>query len=497
MNNSEFVNQINQLVDEHNGYESPEDIRSYLRSLIFYKYLDLKQQQNSDEVLGYEIKPEFSWKSIINIASMKTFSLKDIDKAIKDFDTNSTHFFTGIFGDLIRNSHQSQQQSINKGKLMAELIKLVDSIDSSTTDTQKLVDTFNQLISLSSKNIRSASDNIYTPKDVTDLLARIVSANINKQEDTTIYDMTCGSGSLMLTVGTEASQRTTFYGEDINNSACNLAKMNLIINGYNYKDITLRVGDSLDEDWPDTVNSDGQKEPQTFNAVASVPPFSLRWNNSDDRANDPRFVSYGVAPKTKADYAFLLQGLYHLNNEGTMVILLPHGVLFRGAKEKMIRKSLLEKNEIDAIIGLPAGLFNSTSIPTVILVLKKNKKSKNVLFIDASKEFQRGKKKNILKESNIRKIVQIYKDRKELESFSHLANWEELVKNDFNLNIPRYVDTFVPEKSVNLHKVVEDLEQTNKDIKKVQSELSALLESFPSKSAKDEERKKAIIKSFD
>lgn len=258
--------------------------------------------------------------------------------------------------------------------------------------------------------------------------------------------------------------------------------MNLLIHGASYKQINLRLGDTLGEDWPAAKKAD---------AVVMNPPYSARWDNSEERLSDPRFSEYGVlAPKSKADYAFVLHGLHHLSDNGTMGIVLPLGVLFRGAKEGKIREQLINNNMIDAIIGLPKKMFYSTSIPTVILVLKKNKTTKDVMFIDASRDYEKGKVQNILTKDNIIKIVNAYRDRKDVPKYAHVSSYDEIKKNDFNLNIPRYVDTFEPEpkrsneelvsennklkkhiseNNKKIHEIVDQLEDG--DVKKALSEL--------------------------
>lgn len=244
----------------------------------------------------------------------------------------------------------------------------------------------------------------------------------------------------------------------------------------NFNNMTLNNADTLDSDWPDGPDDRGIDRPRSFDAVVANPPYSTKWDNDKSKLKDPRFSDYGkLAPASKADYAFILHSLYHLNNEGTMAIVLPHGVLFRGAAEGTIRKTLIEKNYLDAVIGLPANLFYGTSIPTTILVFKKNRKNKDVLFIDASKEFEKGKNQNTLSEANIDKIVSTYVKREDVEKYAHVASLDEIKENDFNLNIPRYVDTFEEEEPVDLDEVKKLLAQDDEEIKQLEAEIAEQL----------------------
>ena len=274
--------------------------------------------------------------------------------------------------------------------------------------------------------------------------------------------------------------------------------MNLMMHDVRYQNMTLKNADTLEMDWPDGVDEHGVDHPHSFDMVVANPPYSARWDNNDNKLKDPRFKEYGaLAPKTKADYAFLLHGLYHLKQDGTMAIVLPHGVLFRGAKEAQIRKALLEKNQIDAIIGLPANLFYSTGIPTVVLVLKKNKESKDVLFIDASKNFEKGKNQNVLRKEDIDKIIDTYKERKDVDKYAHLASFDEIKENDFNLNIPRYVDTFEPEPEVDLRQVSKELHDVNAQIRDNEQELVGMLKQLTSKDDEVMEGINDIIKNLE
>ncbi len=279
--------------------------------------------------------------------------------------------------------------------------------------------------------------------------------------------------------GGENPGAVKFYGQELNTTTYNLARMNLMMHGVSFNNMTLSNADTLEQDWPDGLDEKGVDRPRMFDAVVANPPYSAHWDNNERKLKDPRFKDYGkLAPKTKADYAFILHSLYHLNEDGTMAIVLPHGVLFRGAAEGTIRQNLIEHksgNRIYAVIGLPANLFYGVSIPTTIVVFKKNRTTKDILFIDASKEFEKGKNQNKLTEAHIDKIIETYKNRVDVEKFAHLASIEEIRENDYNLNIPRYVDTFEQEEEIDLIEVMRQLEQDNIEIAALETKIAGIL----------------------
>ena len=260
-----------------------------------------------------------------------------------------------------------------------------------------------------------------------------------------------------------------YHGQELNTTTYNLARMNLILHGVDQDRMNLNNGDTLDADWP-------TEEPHQFDAVVMNPPYSAKWSAADNFLSDQRFERFGkLAPKSKADFAFLLHGFYHLKDSGTMGIVLPHGVLFRGAAEGTIRQALLEMGAIDAVIGLPANIFYGTSIPTTVIILKKNRSSRDVLFIDASQDFDKQKTQNVLSPKHIQKIVSAYKERTETEKYSHVASYDEIKENDFNLNIPRYVDTFEDEAPVDLIQVSDEISKIDHELSEKQSDLLAMM----------------------
>lgn len=265
-----------------------------------------------------------------------------------------------------------------------------------------------------------------------------------------------------------------YYGQELNTSTYNLARMNMFLHGITPENQNLRNGDTLDGDWPTGEETD-------FHMVLMNPPYSAKWSAAAGFLQDERFGDYGVlAPKSKADYAFLLHGLYHLKSNGTMAIVLPHGVLFRGAAEGKIREKLLRSGNIYAVIGLPANLFYNTSIPTCIIVLKKHRDGRDVLFIDASKKFEKGKKQNAMTDDHIDEVLELYSNRETVEKEAFLASFEDIEKNDFNLNIPRYVDTFEKEEDVDLNALLIDMKKTDEELEQVQGEFLSLLKDLTS-----------------
>ena len=285
-----------------------------------------------------------------------------------------------------------------------------------------------------------------------------------------------GSGSLLLNAKKYSTDpmNIKYYGQELMTSTYNLARMNMFLHGIVPENQKLRNGDTLDADWP-------TGEENNFDMVLMNPPYSAKWSAAPGFLQDERFSDYGVlAPKSKADYAFLLHGLYHLKNSGTMAIVLPHGVLFRGAAEGKIREKLLRSGNIYAVIGLPANLFYNTSIPTCILVLKKHRDGRDVLFIDASKKFNKGKKQNEMTEEHIKSVIDLYLKRETVDKESYLASFEDIEKNDFNLNIPRYVDNFEKEEAVDINALLKEMKQTDAELKKVQSDFVSLLDELTS-----------------
>ena len=518
----EITNKIWDMANRLRGNMDASEYRNYILGFMFYRYLSENQEQYLKKLLtdtksedineeyrkaasekdgndllayiasvnGYVIGPEYTWKSIVNEVNNSTINPDTFQRMLDSFDTNlklntnSKSDFSNIFADMNLNNSRLGGTTTARAKALTEIVNLVDQIEYKDENGKDILGRiYEYLIKEFASNSGKKAGEFYTPHEVSKLLAKLATVSFDQNSiKPSVYDFTCGSGSLLLTVKDEIKnyKRILYYGQELNTTTYNLARMNLMMHNVPYNRMKLRNADTLEEDWPSETDAQGIEHPLNFDVVVANPPYSQRWDNNDRKLKDPRFKDYGLAPKTKADYAFLLHGLYHLDQNGTMAIVLPHGVLFRGAKEGKIRETLLKKNQIDAIIGMPAGLFYSTGIPTVILVLKKNKTNKDILFIDASKGFEKGKNQNILRDEDIDKIIETYKARKDVERYAHVASFDEIQENDFNLNIPRYVDTFVPEPPVDLKEVAADLHETNIEIEKTQKELVGMLKDLTS-----------------
>ena len=333
------------------------------------------------------------------------------------------------------------------------MLLALDDIDfglSEASDIDILGDAYEYMIGQFAAGAGKKAGEFYTPQEVSQILADIVTTGKTRLKN--VYDPTCGSGSLLLRTARNG-KADLIYGQEKNPTTFNLALMNMLLHGVKFSDFCIENGDTLE--------ADAFSEEQ-FDAVVANPPFSAEWSAADKFNNDDRFSKAGrLAPRKTADYAFILHMIYHLNEGGTMACVAPHGVLFRGNAEGVIRRFLIEKkNYIDAIIGLPANIFYGTSIPTCILVMKKcRKEDDNILFIDASKEFEKVKTQNKLRPQHIQKIVDTYRERKEIEKYSHLATLQEVADNDYNLNIPRYVDTFEEEEPIDIKAVMAEIKE--------------------------------------
>ena len=477
--------------------------KNYLLGTVFYKYLSDHMLYNvlellSDEPdgtldeaqkiyednaedaelvnelrvsLGYVIEPEYTYNSILNAVNNHTFQVKQLGDAFNKLES-SDQDFEGLFDDYDLYSKSLGSTAQKRTDTLAGVIQAIGKIELVKTPGDSLGDAYEYLISQFASESGKKAGEFYTPQQVSELLTRLTLVGKDYSAGMTVYDPAMGSGSLLLNFQKygSAHDRVTYYGQEINTSTYNLAKMNLILHNIDQANRHLRNGDTLDEDWP-------AEEANNFDAVVMNPPYSLKWSANKGFLDDPRFSPYGVLPpKSKADYAFLLHGYYHLKHSGVMSIVLPHGVLFRGGAEGKIRQKLLENGAIDAIIGLPANLFYSTSIPTVIVVLKKDKQDRDVMFIDASKGFEKVKTQNKLREEDINRILTTYSARQDVEKYAHLAKFDEIKENDFNLNIPRYVDTFEEEPPVDVQKLVADMASITKEEKETTDEIKHSLD---------------------
>ena len=366
--------------------------------------------------------------------------------------TESEEDFDHLFEDLDLTSSKLGKSETDKNELIVKVLTHLDAIDFRLQDTEGdvLGDAYEYLIGQFASGAGKKAGEFYTPQQVSTILAKIVTTGKTRLKS--VYDPTCGSGSLLLRVAKEVEDVSGFYGQESNPTTYNLCRMNMIMHDVHYRKFDIKNEDTLER--PQHID-------ERFEAVVANPPFSADWSASPLFMSDDRFAGYGkLAPKSKADFAFVQHMVYQLDENGTMAVVLPHGVLFRGAAEGHIRKYLLEDcNYLDAVIGLPANIFYGTSIPTCILVLKKKRANSDILFIDASQHFEKVKNQNVLRPEDIDKIVATYRERLTEEKYSYVATLDEVRENDYNLNIPRYVDTFEEEEPVDLAAVSAELKK--------------------------------------
>lgn len=488
MNKQQLASKIWESANKMRSKIEANEYKDYILGFIFYKFLsdkeiaylkkegitdkELKEQLNEkhqDAVelcqnnLGYFIAYENLFTTWISKG--KDFNIKNVRDALSAFSrlisSNPNHkkVFTNIFRTLDTGLSKLGDSAGSQTKAVSDLLNLIKDIPmDGKQDYDVLGFIYEYLISMFAANAGKKAGEFYTPHEVSVLMAEIVANHIkdHKQETFEIYDPTSGSGSLLITIGKALSKHINkednikYYAQELIESTYNLTRMNLVMRGINPSNIVTRNGDTLEQDWPFFDESDPEStyDPLYVDAVVSNPPYSQHWDPTN-KGIQPRY-EYGLAPASKADYAFLLHDLYHIKPNGIMTIVLPHGVLFRGKAGKdgakgedeyEIRKNLIENNKIDAIIGLPANIFFGTGIPTIIMVLRQNRENNDVLIIDASKHFSKSGKQNKLLASDIKRIIDVVTERKSVEKFSRVVNKEEIRSNDYNLNIPRYVDS--------------------------------------------------------
>ncbi|MDA7510470.1 type I restriction-modification system subunit M [Verrucomicrobia bacterium] len=481
------------------GKMGADEFRDYILGFIFYKYLSEQMNLFADEILkhdglkfdeinedsengqemlraieeesvgrlGYFLKPSELFHKVAERGGQKTnnFILEDLTAILKHIEGStmghdSEEDFEGLFEDLDLGSSKLGKSENQKNELIAKVLVHLDQIDFRLQDTEAdvLGDAYEYLIGQFASGAGKKAGEFYTPQEVSTILAKIVTTGKTSLKN--VYDPTCGSGSLLLRVAKEVDEVGGFYGQEMNPTTYNLARMNMILHGVHYQRFDLKNEDTLEHPAPEHAEL-------RFDAVVANPPFSANWSASAIHENDDRFSAYGkLAPKTKADFAFVQHMAHHLDSNGTMACVLPHGVLFRGAAEGHIRRYLIEDcNWLDAVIGLPANIFYGTGIPTCILVLKKQRENPdNILFIDASEHFEKVGNQNQLRPEDIERIVSTYRKRESSEKFSHVAELSEIKENDYNLNIPRYVDTFEEEEPVDLAEVSNKLVDLEKEM---------------------------------
>jgi type I restriction enzyme M protein len=521
-NKQQLETKLWNIADTLRGKMGADDFRDYILGFIFYKYLSEKMNTYANTILkpdkitydqlekhkdkkellaavkeealdklGYFLKPSELFSELArrgNAEGKSKFILDDLSKVLTAIEqstmgSESEEDFGNLFADLDLTSHKLGKTENDKNDLIVKVLSHLNEIDFDLKNTESdvLGDAYEYLIGKFASGAGKKAGEFYTPQQVSSVLARLVT--VGKTKLKSVYDPTCGSGSLLLRVAKEVKEVSAFYGQESNPTTYNLCRMNMIMHDVHYKKFDIKNEDTLER--PQHID-------QRFEAIVANPPFSAEWSASPLFMSDDRYAPYGrLAPKGTADFAFVQHMIHQLADNGTMACVLPHGVLFRGGAEGHIREYLIkDKNYLDAVIGLPANIFYGTSIPTCILVLKKDRKkdaerSRSVLFIDASQHFEKVKTQNVLRPEDITKIITTYKayangalSEVEVDKYSHVAPLNEIAENDYNLNIPRYVDTFEEEEAVNLkavskelRSVAEALEATDKEIAKYCKEL--------------------------
>lgn len=475
MNKQQLAAKIWESANKMRSKIEANEYKDYILGFIFYKFLSekevkyLKENDWTDEYLpelteedtetlesvqknlGYFISYENLFSTWIEKG--RDFSVQDVRDALSAFSRliNPTHkkVFEGVFDTLQTGLSKLGDSSASQSKAISDLIHLIKDIPmDGKQDYDVLGFIYEYLISMFAANAGKKAGEFYTPHEVSLLMSEIVADHLKDRDEIKIYDPTSGSGSLLINIGKSAAKfienenNIKYYAQELKQNTYNLTRMNLVMRGILPDNIVTRNGDTLENDWPYFDENDpiGTYDPLYVDAVVSNPPYSQAWN-PDDKETDPRYARFGLAPKGKADYAFLLHDLFHIKSDGIMTIVLPHGVLFRGGEEGEIRKNLIEQNHIDAIIGLPANIFFGTGIPTIIMVLKQKRTNTDVLIVDASKGFIKVGKNNKLRASDIKRIVDVVTKRESVEKFSKVVSRDEIRNNEYNLNIPRYVDS--------------------------------------------------------
>ncbi|MEX1003447.1 MAG: type I restriction-modification system subunit M [Crocinitomicaceae bacterium] len=514
------------IANELRGKMGADEFRDYILGFIFYKYLSRKMNLYANRILepdniqykeleahpkakeyleavrlealeslGYFLKPSELFSAITkkgNPEGKANFILGDLQKVFTNIEQStmgaeSEEDFQGLFEELDLTSSKLGKTEAQKNELVVKIMYHLNKIDFEVDDTDSdlLGDAYEYLIGQFASGAGKKAGEFYTPQQVSKILAKIVTTGKDKIKN--VYDPTCGSGSLLLRVAKEIGQEISYYGQESNPTTYNLCRMNMIMHNVHYRRFNIENEDTLEH--PSEKHLD-----MRFDAIVANPPFSANWKPDPIKETDERFSAYGkLAPKTKADFAFVQHMVHLLDDNGTMACVLPHGVLFRGAAEGHIRKYLIEDcNYLDAVIGLPANIFYGTGIPTCILVLKKSRalsralsgvEGRSVLFIDASQHFEKVKTQNYLREEDIEKIINLYKKYSEakdiersrndlcVDKYSYLATLDEIRENDYNLNIPRYVDTFEEEEPVDLQAVSQELKALNKEMAETDKEI--------------------------
>jgi type I restriction enzyme M protein len=514
------------IANQLRGSMDADDFRDYMLSFLFMRYLSNNYIESAKKELGsdypkleeeenrsalgkwyeeneadipafekqmrkkvhYVIKPQYLWSNIAELARRQDDDLLiTLEEGFRYIENQSfENSFQGLFSEINLNSEKLGKTSSDRNKKLCTIIQTIsEGIAGFPTDSDTLGDAYEYLIGQFAAGSGKKAGEFYTPQPISTILSEIVT--LDSQNPTAgkktnldkVLDFACGSGSLLLNVRKRIEENGgnigKIFGQENNITTYNLARMNMILHGVKDTEFEIFHGDTLFNQWDELKETNPSKKIE-FDAVVANPPFSLRWQPDDSLAEDFRFKSYGLAPKSAADFAFLLHGFHFLGQEGTMAIILPHGALFRGGVEERIRTKLLQDNNIDTVIGLPVNLFYSTGIPVCILVLKKCKREDDVLFINASEHFEKSVGQNTLNHQHISNIVDTYKYRKEAERYSRRVPMKEIEENDYNLNITRYVSTAEEEEEIDLNEVNKRLTSIDERIKENKEKHNKLLE---------------------
>jgi len=524
-NHKQLGSTLWKIADDLRGAMNADDFRDYMLSFLFLRYLSDNYETAAKKELGkdypdaggdarqvplalwyasnpkdtaefekqmrrkvhYVIRPEHLWSSIANMARTQNAELLNtLQAGFKYIETESfDSAFQGLFSEINLGSDKlGKTYADRNAKLCTVIQKIAEGLAEFSTDVDALGDAYEYLIGQFAAGAGKKAGEFYTPQRISDVLSAIVTLDSQEPKTGTkkrlesVMDMACGSGSLLLNVRKKMIQSGgtigKVFGQEQNITTYNLARMNMLLHGMKDTEFEIFHGDTLLNDWDMMREQNPAKKP-SFDAIVANPPFSLKWEPNDALADDVRFKSHGLAPKSAADFAFLLHGFHYLKDEGVMAIILPHGVLFRGGAEERIRTKLLKDGHIDTVIGMPANLFYSAAIPVCILVLKKCKKPDDVLFINAAEHFEKGKKQNQLKPGHIEKIIDAYRNRSEEPRYSRRVPMAEIGMNDYNLNISRYISTAVAEEEIDLQATNQELVAIEKDIQTARDKHNAFL----------------------
>lgn len=502
----ELYTKLWKMANSLRGNMDANEFKDYILGLIFYRYISEHEESEFNSKLhvsveeaykqaptkcrdmaitnlglGYFIEPQYLFKSLVEKISADVFDIEDLSKAIQSYSDStkgqeSEDQLSRLFNDVNLTSDKLGATLKDKSELIGKLITSIDEINFNFMDSKidLLGDAYEYLIGQFAASAGKKAGEFYTPQQVSRLLSLLVTKDLKDVKY--ISDPTCGSGSLLIQVVNRLAEKDGkyihIYGQELNTTTCNLARMNMLVHNVNFNKFTIHQGDTLKKP------SDDQKTYGKMDIVVANPPFSADWDPSSTMEKDERFSGAGkLAPKSYADYAFVEHMINSLSATGCMAVVLPHGPLFRGNAEKVIRQYLVEtRNYLDTVIGLPENLFYGTTIAACICVFKKNKTDRSVYFIDASKYFEKGKNQNILRDEDIQRILDAYSSKKEIKKFAHLATIDELKENDFNLNIPRYVDTFEEEAPIDINAVMAEYKKLDEEDKKITEELNKYLE---------------------